>query len=103
MARSRDRRSPAWACVWSWASASISRRAGEARALVGDRERFVVGDSRFAAIALADAVAPRAAVEVARRGEVLPDIRAAGDAAVHVVDELLAHETRHIEKVRRDL
>src|SRR6185503_9533158 len=98
-ARSQGTRSPASAFGPSQPSASVPRRAGKPGALVGDGEGVEIADAWLAAIALTDAVEPSAAVEIPGRCQVLPQIRPTRHAAVYIIDELLAHEARHVEEI----
>src|SRR5258708_18572964 len=63
-------------------------RAGIMSCLIGDREGFEIGDFRFAPVTGANPFQPWPIIESLRCGKVLPDVRTACHAAVHIVDEL---------------
>ena len=70
--------------------------------LVGNSEGFEVSDLRIAPVTGTDPLQPRTVIEGLRCGKVFPDIRTPGHAAIHIVDELLTDETRHVQKIRCD-
>src|SRR5271166_4136631 len=78
------------------------RRTGILSRLIGDGERFEVGDPRLAPVARANPLQPWPVVERLGRRQTLPDIRTTSDAAIHVMDELFADEARHAQKIRCD-
>src|SRR5438046_23447 len=69
--------------------------------IVGDAGGVEILDLRVHAVALADAFEPWPIIEGLGVGAALPQIDAAGPTVLGI-DELLAHQPRHLPKTRRD-